>query len=138
MTGYNEILNEVIPVLYESLNYADSSEVFLEGSSNIFNYPEYNEIDKARSFLSIMDKKDFLFKILSVEDNSLKISIGHENDYDEISDCSLVTTSYKIGDNTLGSIGIIGPTRMYYGRVLAVLKHITESLNDMLTNHYYD
>lgn len=138
VTGYNEILNEIIPILYEGLKYIDNSEVYLEGSSNIFNYPEYNAIDKAKSFLTVMDKKDFLCKILSCQVDDMKISIGHENEYDEISDCSLVTTTYKIGENVVGSIGIIGPTRMHYSKVMAVLEYFTSYLNDVLTNFYSD
>lgn len=138
VSGYSEILNEVIPILYESLKCSGSSEVYLEGSSNIFNYPEYNAIEKAKSFFTVLDKKDFLRKILSYEADDMKISIGHENEYDEISDCSLITTTYRIGDKTLGSIGIIGPTRMYYSKVMAVLEYFTSFLNDVLTGYYSD
>ncbi|HBM79769.1 MAG TPA: heat-inducible transcription repressor HrcA, partial [Clostridiaceae bacterium] len=65
--GYNEILNEILPILYDSLKCMDDREVYLEGSSNIFNYPEYNAIEKARSFLNILDRKDILYKILSCD-----------------------------------------------------------------------
>lgn len=136
VAGYSEILNEIIPILYESLNYIDRSDVYLEGSSNIFNYPEYNAIDKARSFLSIMDKKDFVYKLLSYDEEDTKIWIGHENQFDEIRDCSVITATYKIGDNVVGSIGIIGPTRMYYSKVLAILKCFRSYLNDTLTTYY--
>lgn len=138
MTGYGEILNEIVPVLYESLNCIDIDEVYLEGSSNIFNYPEYNAIDKAKSFLTVLESKDFLSKLMFNDNSSVKISIGHENDIDAIKDCSLITTTYKIGDDIIGSIGIIGPTRMYYSRVLAVLNHITDCLSDLLTEYYID
>lgn len=136
MTGYYEILNEIIPILNESLSYIDQGEVFLDGSSNIFKYPEYNVIEKAKTFLSMLDKKDFLYKLLSTEGENINISIGHENDVDEINDCSVITANYKIGDEVVGSIGIIGPTRMYYARVRAVLRYITDCLNDLLTNYY--
>lgn len=136
--GYTEILNEIIPILYESLKYIDDSEIYLEGSSNIFNHPEYNAIEKARTFLSAMDNKDFLYKLLSYEDGETKISIGSENEYDEIRDCSLIITKYKVGENVAGALGIIGPTRMYYSKVLAILKCFRACLNDMLTYYYED
>lgn len=138
MTGYIEILDEIIPILSESLNYVDGGEVYLGGSSNIFNYPEYSEIDKARSFFSMLDKKDFLHKLMSVDYDNERITIGHENEYDEISDCSLITATYRVGNDIAGSIGVIGPTRMYYARVLAVLRQITECLNDMFSSYYFD
>lgn len=138
VTGYCEILNDIIPILYESLKATGNSDVYLEGSSNIFNYPEYNEIEKARSFLTVLDKKDFIRKILSCDIDDIRICIGHENEYDEIRDCSLITTTYKIGDNTVGTIGVIGPTRMYYSKVKAILEYFTSSLNEMLTNYFRD
>jgi heat-inducible transcriptional repressor len=138
MTGYSEILNEIVPVLYESLKCIDVDEVYLEGSSNIFNYPEYNAIDKAKSFLAVLESKDFFKKMMFNDNDSVKISIGHENEIDAINDCSLITTTYKIGDDIVGSIGIIGPTRMYYSKVLAVLNNITDCLSDLLTEYYMD
>lgn len=138
VTGYTEILNEIIPILNDSLNDIDNNEIYLEGSSNIFNYPEYNAIDKAKTFLSVLDNKDFLYRLLCNEDRETKISIGHENEYDEIRECSLITATYKIGDNVAGTIGIIGPTRMYYSKVLAIMKCFRAYLNDTLTDHYSD
>lgn len=138
VTGYSEIFNEIIPILYKSLKKRDKGEIYLEGSSNIFNYPEYNAIDKAKQFLTMLDKKDLLRNLLSCDGDSIKISIGHENQYDEISDCSIVTSSYKIGDDVVGSLGIIGPTRMYYSKVTAILEYFISYLNDMLTSYYYD
>lgn len=138
MTGYIEILNEIIPVLSESLNYEDGGDVYLDGSSNIFNYPEYSEIDKARSFFSVLDKKDFLQKLMPIDYDNIRITIGHENEYDEISDCSLITATYRVGNGVAGSVGVIGPTRMYYGRVLAVLKQIIQCLDGMFSSYYFD
>lgn len=138
LIGYSEILNEIIPILYEGLKYIDEREIYLYGSSNIFNYPEYNAIEKAKSFLSILDKKEFLRDLLSSDINDLNISIGHENEYDEIRDCSLITTTYKIGQNAIGTIGILGPTRMYYSKVTALLDYFTSNLNDILTKFFSD
>lgn len=136
VTGYSEIFNEIIPILYESLKNRKKGEIYLEGSSNIFNYPEYNEIDKAKQFLTVLDKKDLLCNLLSYDVDTIKISIGHENEYDEISDCSIITSSYKVGNKVVGSIGIIGPTRMYYSKVMAILEYFTSYLNDILTNYF--
>jgi len=138
LSGYSEILSEIIPILCESLNYIDDDEVYLEGSSNIFNYPEYNAIDKAKSFISTLDNKEFLFKLMSSGDENIKVIIGRENEYDEIKDCSLITMSYSIGENIAGRIGIIGPTRMYYSKVMSILNYYRDFLTNLLTNYYSD
>lgn len=135
MGGYNEIFNAIIPVLEESLKSTDC-DVFLEGTTNIFQYPEYNDLDKAKSFLSLLEHKDKLVDIFLERDGdrNLSVSIGKENEYEEIKNCSIVKASYKIGDKTVGKIGIIGPTRMNYAKVMGMLKYLADTLNDILKN----
>lgn len=133
MGDYKEILNAIIPVLEDSLKSTDS-DVYLEGTTNIFCHPEYNDIDKARSFLNVLDQKDVLFDILSEGERNLSVSIGSENKLDEVKDLSIVKASYKIGDRTVGKIGVIGPTRMDYSKVLGILKCLADALNEILTN----
>jgi heat-inducible transcriptional repressor len=137
MAGYNEIFNAIIPVLYESLRDAQS-EVYLEGTTNIFQHPEYNDIDKAKNFLSLIEQKDVLREIFFEEGESLVISIGKENEIKEIKDCSVIKASYKISNKNVGTIGVIGPTRMDYGRVIGILKSLSDILNKMLKNSFED
>jgi heat-inducible transcriptional repressor len=136
LLGYDDIFNAIIPVLYESLNSSETSEVFLEGTTNIFNYPEYNDIAKAREFLSLLSDKTVVNKLLNSSDH-MNISIGEENYVPGAKDCSVITTVYSIGDRPIGSIGIIGPTRMHYPKVISILSRVIEELNDNL-NHNYD
>lgn len=131
MHGYDEIFNAIIPVLYESLK-SDDSDVYLEGATNIFQYPEYNDMGNAKKFLSLIEQKDIMFDIFSENPGNISISIGGENKNDEVKNCSIVKASYKLGDRTLGTIGVIGPTRMDYPKVIATLKCCTETLNQIL------
>jgi heat-inducible transcriptional repressor len=132
---YNEILNAIIPALYESLK-PNSSEIYLEGATNIFQYPEYNDIDKAKSFLSLMEHKDVLMDLMYSGDSSLSVSIGNENNVDEAKECSIITTSYSIGDKDAGRIGIIGPKRMDYAKVIGTLNRLSDTLNSILKDMY--
>lgn len=106
LSGYDDIFNAVIPVLYESLNKADSSEAYAEGAENIFNYPEYNDIDKAREFLTLLGNKDKLKELLN-NNSSISIRIGNENFINDAKDCSVITAVYCMHDKPLGSIGVI-------------------------------
>ena len=132
---YNEILNAVIPALYECLK-PNTSDIYLEGAMNIFQYPEYNDIDKARSFLSLVEHKDVLMDLIYSGDSSLSVSIGNENNVDEAKECSIITTSYSIGDRDAGRIGIIGPRRMDYAKVIGTLNSLADTLNSILKNMY--
>ena len=109
----------------------------LSGATNMLNYPEYSDMERARSFLSVIESKDMLTKLLTDATKvEFSITIGNENPSEELKDCSIVTATYKVGGNPLGSLGVIGPTRMNYSRVLAVLKHLGGSLGNILTNMF--
>lgn len=137
MGGYYEILNAIIPILHESLNSMEA-DVYLEGTTNILNYPEYNDLDKARNLLLLMDQREVLGDIFSEGEGRLSISIGKENELNEMKDCSIIKASYSIGDNSIGKIGIIGPRRMNYSRVIGVINCLVDILNNVLTSHNDD
>lgn len=110
-----------------------SKEVILGGAQNIFNHPEYRDVDKAKNFLQLLETKDALYDMLSqATDMEFTIRIGSENDIEQLRDMSVVTATYKIGDMKLGSFGIIGPTRMNYAKVLSVMRCVGSSMNEIL------
>lgn len=108
------------------------SEVYLEGATNIFNFPEFNDILKAKQFLDVLNTKDLLYALMkrSIENNGgIKVRIGTENEFDEIKDCSVVTATYSVNNEIIGSIGVIGPTRMEYSKVIASLNYVSKMIN---------
>jgi len=116
-----------------------NKDIILGGAQNIFNYPEYRDIDKAKVFLGVLETKDLLYKMLNQASNlEFSISIGQENDFDEMKQCSVVTATYRIGDRNLGSFGVIGPTRMDYAKVVSVLDYVGKSLNGILSGFVDD
>jgi len=127
----NEILYPILNGVADCINQIDSSEVYLDGTTNIFNYPEFRDVAKAKEFLHILDEKEVLNKLLTRNDDSsrIKIHIGTENELALIKDCSLVTTSYSLGNIVIGTIGIIGPTRMEYPKVISSMNFIREKIN---------
>lgn len=134
MGGYTEILNAIMPVLHEGLNAMDK-DVYLEGATNILNYPEFNDLDKAKSFLRLMDQKEVLGDIFSEGEDKLAVSIGKENELEVIKDLSIIRATYSAGDKSIGRIGIIGPRRMNYARAIGVLNCMVEALNEILKGH---
>lgn len=131
----SKLLGTIVKAIKECLDSIDSA-VFTEGEINIFNYPEFQDIIKAKMFLKTMQEKD---KVLSAMANSFSrggilVRIGTENVLDELKDCSLITATYSIDDVVIGSIGIIGPTRMKYGKVLSSVKLVSNQLNKQLNN----
>ncbi len=127
----SEILLPILEGAAECISLIDNPEVYLEGTTNIFNYPEFRDFIKAREFMSIMDEKSNLCRLLtdSMERDGVSVRIGSENDISGIKDCSLITTNYNLGDTFIGTIGVIGPTRMEYPRVISSMNFIRKMIN---------
>lgn len=131
--GHREIIEQIVPELIQTLLYSDTAEVYHDGVSNILNLPEYSDINKARSFLNTMEENELLFKVLNEAKGDVSVSIGSENKLEQFRDCSLITATYRINGKTVGSVGIIGPTRMEYSKAISVVEYMTNNLSEMLT-----
>lgn len=137
LDGYEDIFSAIIPVLYDSLNSIDAADVYMEGTTNIFNYPEYNDIERAKEFLALLDDKKKIKGLLSSNSN-ICIRIGGENIEENAKECSIISASYSIGGRPLGSIGVIGPTRIPYSKIISILSKVVKEINDNLTIGYMD
>ena len=126
-----EALFPILEGVEDCINQIDNSEIYLEGTTNIFNYPEFRDVMKAKGFLNVLDEKELLYRLLSSNFDAcgVKVSIGAENELNEIKDCSLVTATYSLGDVVIGTIGVIGPTRMEYSKVISSMSHIRQRIN---------
>ncbi|MBE5793792.1 MAG: heat-inducible transcription repressor HrcA [Clostridiales bacterium] len=112
---------------------ASKAKLALGGPSNILNFPEYSDVEKAKGFLSVLETKDKLVDLLEKQGGmAFTVRIGPETGIPELSDCSLVTATYRLGDNNHGTIGVIGPTRMHYGQVLSILNAMGQQLSTLL------
>lgn len=137
LSDHQDIFNAIIPALYDSLSNDVNSETYLEGATNIFNYPEFNDIDKAREFLGLINDK-YILDSLFEESNGISIRIGNENEVEAAKDCSIISASYNIGNRPIGCIGIIGPTRIQYSKVIPLLSKVIKELNDAIRQNYID
>lgn len=134
MGSHRRMLASIMDVLENQLAIRQEAEVVVGGSSNMLAYPEYSDIDKARNFLAILESKERLYPLLRRAGTlEFTVRIGPENDLPEMRDASLVTASYRVGEGTVGTIGVIGPTRMDYARVMAVLDLVGRSLSELLS-----
>lgn len=133
----NEVSNEVrvIKPIIEQINHAivENTNLYLEGTNRVFDFPEFRKMEVARNFLNILDTKELVLDILNSEmAEDINVYIGDENEYSELKDLSIVTFKHTLGDRDLGTIGIIGPTRMDYSKVISVMKYISKKLNEEL------
>ncbi len=125
-------MNAVLEAIGRNIQ-PEPSAIELSGATNILFYPEYSDMAKAKTFISAIEGKDTLYRLLKRASTlEFSFTIGAENDQPELQDCSVVTATYKIGDDPLGSFGVIGPTRMPYARILSILEFMSLSLSQAL------
>ena len=106
-------------------------QLYLEGTNKSFDLPEFKSLQIAKNFINVLDTKEAVTQILNTglaED--INVYIGDENEQKELKDFSVVTFKHKVGNKELGTIGIIGPKRMDYSKVISVMKYISKKLNE--------
>jgi heat-inducible transcriptional repressor len=122
--------------------FSDQSEVegdiYLGGTVNILEKPEFaGDIEKMKALFKAFEEKDNLIKLLDkcMEEDGIRIVIGSESMVEGMQDCSLVTHTYKYGDKPVGTLGIIGPKRMEYPRIIAIVDYTAKAVSRLLSNY---
>ncbi|WP_245750801.1 heat-inducible transcriptional repressor HrcA [Halanaerobium salsuginis] len=109
-------------------------KVYLGGTSYILEQPEFNDLARLKKMLKLLDQEEMLNKIInSISGSDLAIKIGQENEVEDIRNCSLVVATYYISNRAVGKIGVIGPTRMEYPRVISSVNVISDILSKLIS-----
>lgn len=136
-----KILIKIMNFIYEAIENFDETHVYVENAKSILKYPEYNTISKAQSMLEFLEDEKKLKQALREPENSendVNIKIGGENGFEELNDCSLITVNYSLDNKSVGKIGVIGPKRMDYAKVIANLDCISNHIDKILRQMYID
>ncbi len=112
----------------------DGENVFIGGASQMLESPEFANVEKMRALFKAFEDKYKLLKLLdrSVRAEGIKVFIGSENPYFEVQGCSMVVSNYQVGANVVGTLGVIGPTRMQYKQVIQVVDYTAKLLSRLL------
>jgi len=124
---------KVIKPIIEQINkIIDEAEtIYLEGANKAFDLPEFKSLELAKNFVNVLDEKEAMLEILdSGVAKDINVYIGDENDKEELKDFSVVTFKHSVGNKELGTIGIIGPKRMNYSKVISVMKYLSKKINE--------
>lgn len=132
---YGPIIEEVIDAVAETIKEDEDLEIYTSGTNNIFKYPELSDNQKASDLINAFEEKQLLTQLIDDTDsegkNEIKVYIGEESPIQTMKDCSIVTANYEFGDGMRGMIGIIGPKRMDYDKVVGTIKTIKSQLDTM-------
>ena len=109
----------------------ENNNIFLEGAKKSFDLPEFKSMKVAKNFVNLLDAKDEMLEIFNSGDaEDINVFIGDDDENSNLKDFSIITFKHTLGDKDLGTIGIIGPKRMDYAKVIAVMKYISKKLNE--------
>ena len=133
---HGQIIREVMQALIETIQNADHLQIYTSGATNIFKYPELSDSTTASELISTLEEKKGLTSLIksekdSSEEDGITVYIGDETPVESMKDCSVVTATYELHDGMKGTIGIIGPRRMDYQKVVETLKTIRTQLDDI-------
>lgn len=128
----------ILNSLYEAIDDLENTEVYVNNAKSILQYPEFADVGKAREMLDFLENKENIIRLIAngKSGGGVGVKIGAENDFKELENSSLVTVDYSLGGRVLGKIGVIGPKRMNYAKVIASLDCISNHIDSILGQLY--
>lgn len=134
MAKHKQIVELAVELLLDTLTSRSEDKIYLGGVFNILNQPEFHNMEKVKTLLSLLEQESLLGNLLAgdLDKEGVTVRIGHEMHCRQMSDCSMVIATYNLWDKPVGSIGVLGPTRMDYGKVVSVVQCMTKSLSRAL------
>lgn len=133
---HSDIVSDVIDAVAEAIRADEDLEIYTSGTNNIFRYPELADQRKASELINTFEEKQLLSGLLldksgTEENTGIQVYIGDETPVQSMKDCSVVTATYELGEGMRGTIGIIGPKRMDYDKVVGTLKTLQSQLDEL-------
>ena len=129
---HGEVVNRVLDAIAETIQSENEVEVYTSGATNIFKYPELSSSEKASELISAFEEKKDLIEMIDADkskETGIQVYIGQESQLQTMHDCSVVTATYELGEGMYGKIGIIGPKRMDYDKVVGTLQTLMAQLD---------
>ncbi len=142
MGAHNSVIDSVLEIIGNALTEDEDLEIYTSGATNILKYPELADKSNAAQILSAFEEKKDLNQWIEQEpvsenndNHAIQVYIGGETQVESMKDCSLVTATYRIDDGVYGKVGIVGPKRMDYDKVVATLQSMMEQLDDIFKDN---
>lgn len=127
------IFSSLLQAVRKMTGRRQEQKVFLGGTKQLLNQPEFRDVERVRNLLGILEEEKVLKDLLQDgEDSGLKVTIGSENKFTGIQDCSMVQATYRLNGQIVGTMAVLGPTRMEYGKVISVMDYLHKYLKTIL------
>ena len=131
--GDNGLYESAMTLIDRALNSQRKERLYLGGTTEMMEQPEFHNVDKVKELLIMLEKDQLMKDILKAHlGDGLTVTIGQENEYSGIKDCSIITATYHLDGELLGSMAVLGPTRMEYGRTMSLLNYMNNNLTEVI------
>ena len=131
--GDNGLYESAMTLIDKALNSQRKERRYLGGTTEMMEQPEFHNVDKVKELLIMLEKDQLMKDILKAHlGDGLTVTIGQENEYSGIKDCSIITATYHLDGELLGSMAVLGPTRMEYGRTMSLLNYMNSNLTEVI------
>ncbi len=127
---FMEYHERLIDSILRAFSTLVNDQYYLSGRNNIFEQPEFQDIDKLQKLMIALEDTQML-KIIQTNEKSLQVRIGHENHIDAMQNCTVITVPYQISEEEFGTIAVVGPTRMEYSKVIPLLEYIAKHISKL-------
>lgn len=128
MEGAGSIVSSVIKAIYDTIGKLDEADINFEGINKLLEYPEFSDVEQMKKIISMFENKDDLMKIIeNADDDKVNIFIGRDGEL--VDNSAFVFKTIKVGGKPVGAIGVFGPSRMDYSKVISTVEYLSQSLS---------
>lgn len=137
--AYDHLLEQALKLGEKAFSSIDDTDVFIEGKTNILNEPEFSSVSRMTDLFRAFEEKATMVKLLDkfIDPRGVQIAIGSESQIQEMETCSLVTSTYGCAGQVWGALGVIGPRRMNYSKVIPLVDYSAKLLTEILERHFH-
>lgn len=131
---FKSVVEYLVPIIKDVFKEFDQLEHVVEGVNHLIDTPEFADNMKVKRMMHLLEDESIIQKLVgNIENDGIAIKIGREIGIEELSDCSVISTAYKVNGKIAGKVAVLGPTRMGYGKVVSVTDYIRETLSEMFS-----
>jgi heat-inducible transcriptional repressor len=133
--SYRKLLSKIKESLENIIEEEDQREIHIEGTSKMMDMPEFSDLARLKELFHTLERKEKLLRLLDgcLKEEGIHIIMGTESDIKEMRDLSIITSTYRIGEKSYGVLGVIGPIRMNYSRIIPIVNYTAKTLTDILS-----
>ncbi|MDR2017584.1 MAG: heat-inducible transcriptional repressor HrcA [Syntrophobacterales bacterium] len=133
--SYARLLGKIKETIENIMEEEDQREIYIEGASKMMDMPEFSDLARLKELFHTLERKEKLLRLLDscLKEEGIHVIMGTESEIKEMRDLSIITSTYRIGEKSYGVLGVIGPIRMNYGKIIPIVNYTAKTLTDILS-----